>query len=396
MAHVEDRWHRKTGERTPEYGKGKRWRARYSDPDGKPHAPCFDRKVDAERHLQSVGGDMLKGTYIDPRAGDITVREYAKTWLAAQQLADTSRVAYAGHLDRDIVPALGDYPLRLLRPTPVQAWVTSLTVAPRGLAPSTAAAVFNVLRIVMRAAVRDQLIARSPCDGVRTAAAPERTVELEDLLTLAQVLAWDAAMPEAYRGMVVVAASTGLRQGELLGLRVDGPDPDNPRRQLRRVDLTRREIRVVEQIQTPAKGQPYYCPPKTAKGRRRIPINDVTVAAINAHLALQPVVDGEPIFRTTTGARFRRPRFREVWAAAATVAGLPPGTHWHQLRDFYASALIAGGCDIKVVMERLGHASAEETLRTYARLWPDSDDRTRTAVDLAFKPKKTASKESTS
>lgn len=80
-------------------------------------------------------------------------------------------------------------------------------------------------------------------------------------------------------------------------------------------------------------------------------------------------------------ARLRRNRFGEAWAATVARAGLPKGTHFHDLRHYYASLLIRHGESVKVVQARLGHASAQETLDTYGHLWPDSDARTRTAVD---------------
>ena len=63
---------------------------------------------------------------------------------------------------------------------------------------------------------------------------------------------------------------------------------------------------------------------------------------------------------------------------------MPKGTRFHDLRHFYASLLVRYGESVKVVQVRLGHASAAETLDTYSHLWPDSEDRTRAAVDAAF------------
>lgn len=63
------------------------------------------------------------------------------------------------------------------------------------------------------------------------------------------------------------------------------------------------------------------------------------------------------------------------------VADLPGGPRYHGLRHYYTSLLIARGASVKVVQDRLGHASAMETLDTYGHLWPDSDDHTRTAID---------------
>jgi integrase len=81
---------------------------------------------------------------------------------------------------------------------------------------------------------------------------------------------------------------------------------------------------------------------------------------------------GKPIPRST---------FSYHWGAAARAAGLPPRSGLHTLRHYYASLLIRYGESVKTVQARLGHASAAETLDTYSHLWPDSDDRTRDAID---------------
>lgn len=76
----------------------------------------------------------------------------------------------------------------------------------------------------------------------------------------------------------------------------------------------------------------------------------------------------------------RRSSFGEVWHRATLSAGVT----FHDLRHCYASLLIARGCSVKSVQQRLGHQSAMETLDTYSHLWLDSDDETRSAVDHAW------------
>jgi integrase len=100
-----------------------------------------------------------------------------------------------------------------------------------------------------------------------------------------------------------------------------------------------------------------------------------------AHLGAFPPLGAGFVFVTVAGNPIRRTAFRDVWRAAVMAAGAPAGTGFHQLRHFYASLLIRHGESVKTVQARLGHASASETLDTYSHLWPDSDDRTRTAVD---------------
>jgi integrase len=88
------------------------------------------------------------------------------------------------------------------------------------------------------------------------------------------------------------------------------------------------------------------------------------------------------VFTTDLGTPIRRTAFSAtVWRPAIRRAGLDDGVTFHALRHFYASLLIRHGESIKTVQARLGHASAAETLDTCSHLWPDSDDRTRTAVD---------------
>jgi site-specific recombinase XerD len=83
--------------------------------------------------------------------------------------------------------------------------------------------------------------------------------------------------------------------------------------------------------------------------------------------------EGEPISRTRFSV--------DVWRPAVAAAKVPHGVGFHALRHYYASLLISEGASVKTVQARLGHASAVETLNTYAHLWPDSEDQTRSAVD---------------
>ncbi|HEY2999837.1 MAG TPA: tyrosine-type recombinase/integrase [Acidimicrobiales bacterium] len=86
------------------------------------------------------------------------------------------------------------------------------------------------------------------------------------------------------------------------------------------------------------------------------------------------------IITGSAGRPVARNRAADVMRAASDRAGAPT-VRFHDLRHFYASALIRRGLSVKVVQARLGHASAVETLDVYGHLWPDDEDRTRQAVD---------------
>ncbi len=116
-----------------------------------------------------------------------------------------------------------------------------------------------------------------------------------------------------------------------------------------------------------------------------VPLPQVVVDALAAHLAAYPAAPDGFVFTTPAGEPIRRTSFSAtVWRPAVERAGVDAGTGFHALRHYYASLLIHHGESVRVVQDRLGHANPSETLAIYAHLWPDSDDRTREAVDLVL------------
>ena len=157
-----------------------------------------------------------------------------------------------------------------------------------------------------------------------------------------------------------------------------------------RIDWLRRTVRVDRQLVLLPGAPPTLTPPKTEASVRTIPLPRVVVDALAAHLAAYPAGPGGLVFTSPEGQPQRRTAFSaRVWRPAVQAAGLDryddgEGATFHDLRHHYASLLIRFGESVKTVQARLGHASAAETLDTYSHLWPDSDDRTREAVDAAL------------
>lgn len=352
MAHVEKR------------GPG-RWRARYRAPDGREKSKTFPTRRDAERWLADVEHSKNVGGWVDPAGGRRLFRDYAEAWASAQVYRPTTAERFDVNLRRHILPAFGDRPLASIRPSEVQAWVRTLADK---LAPATVEVAYRQLGAVFRSAVADGLLASSPCRGVKLPRKPrERVVPLET----DQVVALVAAAPDVLRGLIIVAAGSGLRQGEMFGLEVGA------------VDFLRRTIRVERQLVTVNGKAPFPAPPKSEASRRTVPVPAFVTEALSEHLRAFPT-DGGLVFRNAAGEPWRRNRFGEVWRRVVASAGLPAGTGFHALRHYYASLLIRHGESVKAVQERLGHASATETLNVYSHLWPDSDDRTREAVDAVL------------
>ena len=119
------------------------WRARYRDAAGKEHSWHFGRKVDAQRWLDGVTASVVRGDYVDPKAGRVTVREYAAAWEAAQVFRETTASNVSSVLRRHVLPVLGDRPLAQVRHSEVQGMVKALSAT---LAPGSVAQVFKVTK----------------------------------------------------------------------------------------------------------------------------------------------------------------------------------------------------------------------------------------------------------
>ncbi len=226
--------------------------------------------------------------------------------------------------------------------------------------------VHGLVAAIFKAAVRDRILPGSPCEGARL---PKKELRQVEPLTVDQVRALAEATPDRFRALVVVAAGTGLRQGEVFGLTMD------------RLDFLRRTLRVDRQMVQTVGQSPALGPPKTAASYRTVPLPTVVAEALSEHLRAFPTGPQGLLFSAANGSAIRRTSFSaNVWRPAVKRAGLD-GAVFHELRHFYASLLIRHGESVKVVQARLGHATAAETLDTYSHLWPDSEDRTRQAVD---------------
>jgi integrase len=126
--------------------------------------------------------------------------------------------------------------------------------------------------------------------------------------------------------------------------------------------------------------------PKTATSIRTVPLPAVVADALAAHLAAYPSGPDGLIFTTPTG----KPHWHEhygtrLFQRAVREAGLQAGISTHDLRHHYASVLLAAGESVVAVAERSGHEDATLVLTTYGHLMPDSEHRTRRAVDDAWR-----------
>jgi integrase len=341
-----------------------RYRARWREyPGGPQKTRHFTRKGDAERFLDAVRGDMAHGTYVDPASGKLLFRDYAEQWRAIQVHRTGTSIQVESYLRLHAYPTLGQRQIGALRRSDIQAWVKDQS---RVLAPNSVELVYRWVSTIFKAAVGDRLIASSPCVGITLPKGNDAEVVP---LSVSEVEAMVAAVPDRYRAPIVFAAGMGLRQGECFGLTVD------------RVDFLRRRVRVDRQLLAAPWGVPEFGPPKSKAGFRTVPMPDVVGAALAAHLARYRPGQYGLVFTSRAGNPLRRSTAGDMWRRARPIARLPEWATFHDLRHFYASLLIDRGCSVKAVQRRLGHQSATETLDTYGHLWPEGEDETRNGVD---------------
>lgn len=428
MAEVYDRWHLSRPPKDAEpctehstksralvpsadHGVGKRWQVRYRDTSGQQRKENFHKRSQADTRAATVEADLARGLYVDPNAGKETFRSVAERWRtsAVHRRATTDGVERLLRLH--IYPTFGDRPIASVRRSDVQAWIKAKS---QELAPTTLRVTYARLVTVFRTAVHDGILRASPCDGAKLPAA--RRPEIVPLHADAVRALIDAA-PSHYRALLLLAAASGLRQGELLGLEVQ------------HVDFLRRTVKVEQQLVGPDKGVPYIGEPKTHESYRTVPLARFAVDALAAHLAAFPpsgcLVEDRTdarkprerkavlLFPSERGEPVRRSRWSRAWgdimqrandalgkayaeAYAAWVqrgrpkgqepspVRVPEGTSMHDLRHFYASALIKHRESVKTVQKRLGHSKASITLDTYTHLWPDGEDTTAAAVEAAL------------
>ena len=353
------------------------WTVRYREPGGRcgrARHRSFPTKKLATAFATTVEHDKLAGTYLDPARSQIRLADYAAGWLTTQPLRPGTLDSYRRNLRNHIHPTLGHHPLADLTRDQIQAWTAHLTDT--GLAPRTIHTIYGLLATILRTAVLDNRLPRTPCIGIHLPTPSPTTVRI---LTPDQVQALADAMPPRYAATVLFAYGTGTRQGETFAA---------SRTRINHQARTYTVDRQIILINTKADGysaQPAFGPPKTKAGHRTIPLPQFVIDALAEH---EPHTHpGQDLLFTgpRTGTALHRNHYGpKIFTPAVAKAGLPPDTTFHDLRHSYAATTLAAGIPILDVARWLGHATTTETTTTYGHLLPEATTRTRDALDQAW------------
>lgn len=335
-----------------------KWQARYRDKSGREHYRLFTTKKEATAFLASVQTNLLRGDWVDPNLGKITVSEWSVIWRAGQRkLRPSTEDLYDSLLKNHVLPAFGTFTLSSITTDDVEAWV-ALLLAKEDMSSSTANRAYRILRQMLNVAVRRRRILLTPCAGVE----PPQDAKAEMLfLTPEQVADLADAIPKHYRTLVLMAVYSGLRWGELAGLKVA------------RLDQINRTVFVVEQLTRAGT----LAPPKSEAGRRVVTLPRWLMPAINAQVTGKPL-DAFAFTMEAGGPLAHASNFtRRVWKPTVAAA-LPPslaGLRFHDLRHTAVAIAIASGAarNPKALQVRMGHSTIRMTLDRYGHLLPGQD-----------------------
>lgn len=337
-----------------------KWRARYRDETGKESSRHFDRRSDAQLWLDQVTTSVITGMYVDPRAGRVTFATFYDEWSARQIWAPNTVLAMS--LASRSVP-FSHRPMRQIRRADVEVWIKSMDVA--GLAASTIKTRYVNVRSVFRAAVRDRVIGIDPTDDIRLPR--RRRAEAAMVIPTPEhvgLLMVDAE--SQVRTFIALCAFAGLRLGEAAGVQFDD------------IDFVNGSLRVTRQVQRVPGGGIDVRAPKYGS-ERLVHLADGLIDLLDEHVTELGTVGDERWLFGHEGVPPHQNVVGYWWRKVQRTTGLTR-IRFHDLRHFYASGLIAAGCDVVTVQFALGHAKTSTTLNTYAHLWPTAGDRTRSAA----------------
>ena len=363
---------RANGEGNIRKRKDGRWEGRYTagyDPEsGKRIIKNVLGKTQAEVK-EKLKKAIEKNVGIDyGRAKTYTVGNWLEVWYenyAKIKMRPSTYLTYHGYIENHIKPQLGKIPLNDLTTLNLQQFYKKLLAEgrveriesqkqPKGLSTKTVRNIHQIISSALKLAVEQRLIARNPADGC---ALPKVEHKEMKTLTADQLSAFfqeakDSGVYELY----YLDLATGLRRGELLGLKWTDVDLDRGVLKIQRA-ISRQNGKVME------------APLKTKNAYRTLPLSADAIDVLKAQK--NKVGSSEWVFPSPTGCPMSPDSVLHMLQRVLKRAGLPR-IRFHDLRHTFATMALQNGVDVKTVSSMLGHYSAGFTLDTYAHVTTDA------------------------
>jgi integrase len=314
-----------------------------------------ESKGEVQEKLRRLQHDVDRG--VDVLAEQLTVGQWLTRWLALVKpnVERGTYGPYRRHCEQYLSPILGRLGLAKLRRVHVQEMYAAL--AGKGVSAAMQRKIGTTLAVALNEAVRLDLIPSNPTARVKKPKAAKPEVKPLDGDQVRRFL--DAAMSDRFYAYYVAAVDSGARPGELLALGWGD------------IDFDRGGLSISKSLEE-VEGRLAVKGTKSRKGCRRVELSPRTMLVLAEHrkAALAAGFQGGPVFCNCRGGHVRRsPLYRDSLSKVAARAGLQ-GVTLYTLRHTAASLLLSAGVNVKVISERLGHASVTLTLDTYAHLLP--------------------------
>ncbi len=355
---------RANGEGTVYQRKDKRWVAVIPLENGQRKFIYRSTQREAIKELQLATQAKMQGTLI--ATGDQTLSVFLTSWLqdtAQPRLRDRTYIRYRELIMLHILPNVGKVKLQKLSPQHLQKLYN--TKLEEGYAPQTVQHIHRLLHRALNDAVKWNLLARNVCDAVDSPRVPKKEMKVFTAEQAQQFL--ECARDDALEALYVVALTTGMRQGELLGLKWSD------------IDFTCERLQVVRTIARIRHKGFVVLEPKTAKGRRSINLTPLALDALKRHrirqnearLGVGEIWDDQGwIFCNSVGKPLEVSNIiRRSFHPLLEKAGVPK-LRFHDLRHSAATLLLSLNIHPKVVQELLGHSTIVVTLDTYSHVLP--------------------------
>lgn len=352
--------------------RGTTYKGCYRDPDNiQRSAGTFTSRRAAERGAHRQETKVLDGTWHDATRGDVTFRAYVEAvWLPTRHIEPSTLAGYQSYLNRQFYPFFGNRKLGKILPSHVQDWVTSAVAG--GLSAASVRKYHMMLHSVFKRAVRDRVITSNPCEETEL---PKVVTKRRRTLSPSEFGLLIAAVPEQYRLMIRTAIETGLRWGELIALRPKHLD-------LAHGTLTVEETIVEVPKRAAPEGQRMIRKPYPKDNEpRTMALRPALLAELGTYTSSHQLQDDDLLFATGQGTPISRNTFRtRIWTPAVKASGIDFNVRIHDLRHAHATWLLAGGSDLKSVMDRMGHTQIQTT-QNYLHALPQTDQRNLDALD---------------
>jgi integrase len=367
---------RANGEGTIYPRKDGRWEAAYFSANGKRRRLLRGTQAEA-RHALTAALKLRDEGQAAP-TGRVTVADFLQAWLPGMRprIRYSTWRRYGQLIERHIVPALGRVPLARLSSLDVQRMVNQVLDA--GLSPTTAHHAHAALRRALADAAAADLVGRNAAAMMKP---PPMAFHEMQTLDADQARAFlVAATGDRWEALWLLALTTGMRQGELLGLRWSD------------VDLDQGVLHVTGNLSRGPNGLE-VTRPKTHRSRRPIRLSQTASDALRRHKATQAAErlqagaaweDHQLVFCGATGRPIAAAWLVRGWFQPLLKRAGLPIIRFHDLRHTAATLWFRNGVNPKVVQETLGHSRVAITLDTYSHMIPDLQVETARVMDVIF------------